>query len=109
LKTLQFPFKRDGFTHELLKRERLVCLVRRSKPEHWHYEVVRLRIEPGKERFGTFFPEHERYPSNEEWGTHGFTYLSSDLKRAEERWLELLADVLKFRQGDDSGPLNKVA
>jgi hypothetical protein len=49
---LRFPFTRSGFQHELIERRGLVCLVKRSKPEHWHYEVIKLRIEPAKEIFG---------------------------------------------------------
>ena len=81
---------RDGFEHELVQREGLVCLVKRSKPLYWHYEVIKLRLEPDKERFGNFYPAHERYPSNEEWGTYGFTYLSTDFKGAQKRWQELV-------------------
>ena len=83
-KTLEFPFKRDGFTHELIKREGLVCLVKRSKPAHWHYEVIKLRIRSAEEAFGKFYPERETYPSDEEWGTNGFTFVCTDLERANE-------------------------
>ena len=41
--TLAFPFTRDGFRHELVECVGRVCLVRRSKPTHWHYEVVLLQ------------------------------------------------------------------
>ena len=89
MKVFQFPFRRDSFEHKLIKRSGLVCLVKRSKREHWHYEVIKLRLEPDKERFGNFYPAHERYPSNEEWGIYGFTYMSTDLKGAEKRWQAL--------------------
>jgi hypothetical protein len=83
--TLEFPFTRDGFIHELLERVGRVCLVRRSKPTHWHYEVVQLAIEPDKTIRGVFYPEHERYPSPEAWGTYGFTYRSDEPERAAAR------------------------
>jgi hypothetical protein len=83
--TLEFPFTRDGFTHELVERDGRVCLVRRSKPDHWHYEVVLLAIEHDKTIRGVFYPEHERYPSSEAWGTHGFTYRSGELQQATAR------------------------
>jgi hypothetical protein len=88
--TLQFPFTRDGFIHELVQRDGRVCLVRRSKPRHWHYEVVVLRVRPPEERFGRAYPERETYPSSEEWGTYGFTYLGSQLDTARERYKELV-------------------
>jgi len=89
MKELEFPLVRSGFKHELLERHGLICLVRRSRPGHWHYEVVKLLIEPGKERFGKFIPEHERYPGDEEWGTYGFTYLPTDIELARKRQLKL--------------------
>jgi hypothetical protein len=102
LKALEFPFIRSGFKHELLKRDGLICLVERSKPEHWHYEVIKLRIEPDKDRFGIFYPAHERYPSNEEWGTYGFTYLGTDLRGAEKRYRELIKGGLTVWEGQYS-------
>jgi hypothetical protein len=86
---LQFPFVRDGFKHDLIDRVGLVCLCKRSKPEHWHYEVVKLRVRPAEERFGKYYPNRESYPSSEEWGTHGFSYLKDELNRAKERCEEL--------------------
>ena len=89
VRKLHFPFNRGGFTHELLERDGLVCLVKRSKPKHWHYEVVKLQIRAPSEFQGRHFPEREKYPSDEEWGIYGFTYLASDLKSAQERYLSL--------------------
>jgi hypothetical protein len=43
MQALQFPFTRNDFHHELLMREGLVCLVKRSKPSHSHFEIVKLR------------------------------------------------------------------
>jgi hypothetical protein len=106
---LQFPFIRDGFTHELLERHGLICLVKRSKPTHWHYEVVRLKIRPAEERFGKWYPERESYPSNEEWGTYGFTYLSTELERARKRHVEPQKGGLASSEGKDSGPLPPIA
>ena len=89
MKRLEFPFTRNGFTHELIERNDMICLVKRSKREHSHYEVVRLRIEKDKERFGKFYPEHERYPSDEDWGSYGFTYPAADLAEAQKRLGEI--------------------
>jgi hypothetical protein len=95
---LKFPFDRGGFHHELVERSGLVCLVKRSKPEHWHYEVVKLRVWPAEEYFGRVYPERERYPPSEEWGTLGFTYLASDLEGARKRWRELTGAALTSDQ-----------
>ena len=90
MKPLDFPFQKHGFWHELLKREGLICLVRRSKRGLWHYEVVQLRIKPAHEFKGVHYPEAERYPVNEDWGGDGFTYLATDPEMAVKRytWLK---------------------
>lgn len=103
MKTLEFPFTSRGFKHELLQRDGLVCLVKRSKPDHCHYEVVKLQIEPAKIMFGKEIPEHEAYPGNEKWGAHGFTYHSTQLDMARKQFHKMLADVLMAREGKDSG------
>jgi hypothetical protein len=96
---IEFPFTSNGFLHECLKREELVCLVKRSKPEHWHFEVVQVIIEPDKTMFGRFIPGHERYPSNEEWGIYAFTYHSTQLKMALERLTKLKKGGSKVKVG----------
>jgi hypothetical protein len=77
-KPLTFPFTKSGFTHELIKRDGLVCLVRRTRVGYpdtpAHYEVVRLRQAP--ERLsprGEVLPAAEAYPRSEAWGSYGFT------------------------------------
>jgi hypothetical protein len=55
-----------------------VVIVKHPDP----YRTERL----GGSEVGAFCPEHERYPPNEEWGTYGFTYLSTDLETALKRW-----------------------
>jgi len=63
--------------------------VKRSKAGRWHYEVVVLQLEPGKTIRDRFYPAHERYPSSEAWGTHGFTYRSDEPERAAARQQQL--------------------
>jgi len=43
-KALEFPFYKKGFNHELIERQGLACLVRRTSVAHGHshYEVVKL-------------------------------------------------------------------
>jgi hypothetical protein len=82
-KALQFPFTKNGFLHELVAREGLICLVRRTRiyPDGergpLHFEVVKLR--QSAERIlpnGTLLPAAEAYPSSESWGENGWTYKS---------------------------------
>lgn len=47
--TVKFPFKRDGFLHELISKDGSVCLVRRSKGNRQtHFEVVVLQWSNGR-------------------------------------------------------------
>ena len=89
MRTLGFPFYCNGYMHELIERKGLVCLVKRSKPEHWHYEVVKLKVFKPEEFKGKMLPEREAYPSSEYWGTNGFTFRSDELNKARERYLYL--------------------
>jgi hypothetical protein len=84
MEKLAFPFARNGFAHELLERRGQICLVKRSKDGHSHFEVVKLQHAPDQERFGKFYAAHELYPSSETWGLYGFTYLVNDLDGAHK-------------------------
>jgi hypothetical protein len=106
---VQFPFVRDGFTHELLEREGVVCLVKRSKAARWHYEVVVLQLEPDKTIRDRFYPAHERYPSSEQWGTYGFTYRSDELERATARQRTLVQASASPPKVKDSAPAHRLA
>jgi hypothetical protein len=78
LTPLPFPFSRNRFRHDLLARDDMVCLVARTNEltDSVHWEVVVLqpaypfRSPPGSP------PDHEAYPTSEDWGTHGWTYTS---------------------------------
>jgi hypothetical protein len=54
------------------------------------YEVVVIRIRKAHEAFGKQFPDMERYPINEEWGTYGWSYQALDLAGAQKRFDSLL-------------------
>jgi hypothetical protein len=89
MQILQFPFTRGGFHHELLKREGLVCLVKRSKPAHWHFEIVKVKIAPAQTVFDKLYPEREVYPSDEDWGQIAFTLPSNQPDLANEAFRSL--------------------
>lgn len=58
--------------------------------------MVKLRTEPDKIRFGNPVPAHERYPSDEDWGTYGFTYRPEELEKARKRFagmIEMLSEA----------------
>jgi hypothetical protein len=92
-KPLQFPFIKSGFTHELIARDGLVCLVRRSRVGFSdmpaHFEVVRLRqYDAWTAPTGEIVPPTESYPASENWGLHGFTY--RDESSAREKYRKML-------------------
>lgn len=105
VKPLEFPFNKNRFTHELIERDGLVCLVKRTSIDygHFHLEVVELQEEPESIRFGTLVPAHERYPGNEEWGDKGFTFFTGQTEVARKRAVLCLRRVERRREGKDSG------
>lgn len=90
---IEFPFTKNGWTHELVARQGLACIVRRHKKgRQIHFEVIYLKERPastfkrgGKE---ISVPPAETYPLDEDWGTYGFTYRS--LEDARGRMAQLL-------------------
>jgi|SRR5215467_5807322 len=81
---LAFPFERGGFRHELERREGEVCLVRRVNLEtgSLYWEVVRLKRQVERAFAGRVYPARERYPTDAEWGSAGWTFTDDALARA---------------------------
>jgi hypothetical protein len=81
--TLEMPFNREGFRHELVERSGNVVLVRRSKPGlPTHFEVAIIRF--GKPHPLSGLPDSdrvERYPRTEQWGAFGWTYQTQEQAR----------------------------
>jgi hypothetical protein len=110
---LETEIKYQGRTLKQIKREGNVALYQMENP--YGYEVVIIRTEKGREKFGKFYPEHEAYPSSEEWGTYGWTYRPDELEKAEKRFASLLpkyganvaqvpkTGVSKVSEGKDGG------
>jgi hypothetical protein len=90
--SLTFPFGRHGFHHVLLERTADVCLVVRYnlQTRSVHYEVVVLQHwAPRTLPTGQVMPAREGYPSTEQWGTAGWTYVT--LEEARARYAALAA------------------
>ncbi len=105
LASCRFPFRRDGFAHELIEQTGSVCLVARSKGgRQRHFEVVLLQMERSRSLpDGRIIPAHWRYPGNEEWGIAGWTH--TDRPRARDRY-----GVEAQKQGvEDAGSINIAA
>src|SRR5258705_7469486 len=54
------------------------------------YEVAVIRVEKARGIFGKQYPDHETYPSNEEWGAYGWSNQARDLAGAQKRFDSLL-------------------
>ena len=80
--------KYQGRALKQIKREGRVALYQAEDP--YGYEVVIIRDEKAREIFGKFYPEHEVYPSSEDWGAYGWTFRPDELALAEKRFASLL-------------------
>lgn len=82
-------FIKNGFCHELLRREGNIAIYKRFKKEHSspHYEVIKITPHNGYTIAGKNFPPGESYPSSSEWGTKGFTYYCAN--EAESKFNQL--------------------
>ena len=85
MKLIAAEFNKGGFTHKVIDRRGRVLLVERRHRDvaHPHWEVVRIRVSPEKVVFGVPRPECEVYPSSEDWGKRGWTYLTLEDARAK--------------------------
>lgn len=78
-------FSKNGYHHRQIFREGLIAVYARSKPEcAVHYEVIRIQENEGREAFGRMLEASESYPTENRWGTEGFTILEKEaaLERA---------------------------
>lgn len=65
----------------------------RRKPKRIvHYEVVRIRVAKEWNCQGTIIPEHEVYPSDEKWGTDGFTF--TEMEKAKKVFEKLSSPLV---------------
>lgn len=100
---LSKTFRKDGFDFTQIKRSRLHALYQKTKGNQPPtYEVVRIKSAPKDYQFpprtlkdgttieGKFIKAgSESYPSNEDWGTYGFSYPSRD--QAESKYRDLIS------------------
>jgi hypothetical protein len=82
-------FTDDGYNLTVRRRQCNVALISKSKPDHAtsSYEVVLVRTLPASVIFGKPFPRREAMPTNEDWGTSGWTYAT--FEQAEKKFLQL--------------------
>jgi hypothetical protein len=46
------------------------------------FEVVIVRREPGRVKFGKWYPEHQIYPTASQWGTYAWSFGPKDMEIA---------------------------
>ena len=79
MKTLDLEVKANNRTYTQIKRDSYRAMYLSNDG---YYEVFRVDVKPEAEVFGTIIPEHEHYPSTNEFGIIAWCTGSKD--RAEE-------------------------
>ena len=88
-KPLPTRFRRDGFAHRQIARERNAAIYEQTwigSPEpSVCYEVIRIRRHDGFQIGGRSIEPAEFYPKSEAWGVDGFTLTDKDAAFAKMR------------------------
>lgn len=102
MKKLEFPIERSGFRYTLIQRHNSWAIVEQKnlrypeapvRFEVWKIKVVKESVFKGK-----VLPKREKMPGNEQWGTHGWTFLN--LHDAFE-WFREKAGISKPPEASD--------
>jgi hypothetical protein len=90
MRPLATQFKKDGFDHKVIRREKMIAIVEKTHKDCTtpSYEVVRVQTHQGYEIMGRVVEPSEFMPRTAEWGIHGFTYM--DLESAEKKFRQML-------------------
>jgi hypothetical protein len=85
-------FNHDGKTYRKRRRDDLIAIFDVIHPIAGHigYELVRIHIQPAGEMFGKHYQEREAYPPSSSWGSDGWSYLKSELAKAEKKFRNLI-------------------
>lgn len=93
MKTIPEKFTHDVYTHFLIQRQGAVAIFAKTqthgKGSRWEYETIVIRIRPASEIMGKAYPESERMPGDEEFGTFGWHY--NNLGAAQNKFAEVVA------------------
>lgn len=97
MKPMPLAFVKNTFAYEQVLRNGQFAIYKQrlnataDKPVRGclAYEVIRIKQVPEGEMFGKVVEAHEAGPSNEQFGTDGWTY--PDLERAKAKFHALLA------------------
>lgn len=96
-KPLPRLFKRDGFLHEILKRDGDVVLLKKTKEglKFLGYEVIIVQRHEGRTEplNGCVLEPSEHSPSPILWGEKGWSYTHDDLAGAERRFAAVVQEA----------------
>lgn len=91
MKSILISFEKSGWFFEQIKRQGAIAIYKRWKDGGLppHYEVIRIQSHNGFPIPGTDKQSEpaEFYPSEKQWGTHGFTF--TKMEGAEIKFHEL--------------------
>lgn len=69
-------YKRNGFSFQLVKRIGGFAFFHGKRKDINAYEVIKIQSNNGRTIAGKSFPPSEFPPSNEQWGTYGWSFLT---------------------------------
>ena len=87
-KPLNNIHRANGITLELVARASSAAIYKLDIDGATRFEVIRIRVREARTFKGKSYPRREKYPSNEDWGSFGWTL--PNIERAWELFLELL-------------------
>ena len=101
MKSLPHKLRKNGFDYTLVQREGKCYIYRQTVTEKTHYyEVFQVQVRPEQTFKGKFYPEHEVFPADSNFGRSAWSYYS--LKRAKERFDLLVQKEKKSQNNFDS-------
>lgn len=89
MKAIRELYTRQGFHHQLIRREGNVAVYKQEKNNYKAFEVVVLRTMKKDNALTGQMTGDERLPSTSDWGVFGWTYRSED--DANRKFEELIA------------------
>jgi len=72
-------YKRNGFHYKILKRSGDYGLFHGKSKDCETFEVIKIQSHNGRAIYGKTFPPSEFPPSNEQWGSYGWTFTKCKL------------------------------
>lgn len=91
MKTLPTQYRKNGYDHEIIYRDTSYVISRLTSSGTNKFiclEVFKVKIQKPSQLFGNYTEDTETTPSNEEWGTDGFTVYTMEQALEKIEWLK---------------------